>query len=121
MVIHFLICPTDGDHGILQDFKGQQSRQKYQLHSGVQSQRPGCAMSLAGRQLPGLRPLDHSRGRGMEGEGRGGIWGFAPMALSATETSPRHPPWAWAPAGPAASCPPGHDLKSNLSQGPGDP
>lgn len=34
MVVHFLICPTDGDHGILQDFKGQQSRQKYQLHSG---------------------------------------------------------------------------------------
>lgn len=53
--------------------------------------------------------------------------GLAPSALSSAETQHPFLPWASSLCVPspqpalAASCLPGHDVKSNLSQGPGDP
>lgn len=80
----------------------------------------------AGRQPPGHWPLGHLKHRTTEVAGRAHIWGISSICPEcsgnlASFLFPGPPPGACPQQSLAASCPPGRDVRSNLSQGPGDP
>ena len=77
---------------------------------------PAVPRPWARRQLPGQGPQ-----RAGDGAGSADTWGLAPSALSSMETPHPSPPGACPPQVLAASRPSGHDIKSNLHEGPGDP